>query len=158
MFVRCVSQQLVKGQDVARNLRNRINNSGLKMMHKQHIHTNWAERDLTFNFDTFFGNTNFCCFLISSQKSFLAKCSTLDSPEGKIESIIQLFHCPTTAVAFLDSYLKHGICEESLQGPLLTVWLGLILFQKLVKVSVLLAVGQDLQAVLVVSYKLLVDV
>ncbi len=55
-------------------------------------------------------------------------------------------------------HLEHGVSEERLQCALLTVWLGFILFKQLVKVPVLLAVGQDLQTVLVVAYKLLVDV
>lgn len=54
--------------------------------------------------------------------------------------------------------LEHGVGEEGLQSPLLTVGLGLILLQQLVKVSVLLAVSQNLQAVLVVPHKLLVDI
>ena len=54
--------------------------------------------------------------------------------------------------------LEHGVGEEGLQGALFTVGLGLVLLQQLVKVPVLLAVGQDLQAVLVVPHKLLVDV
>ena len=54
--------------------------------------------------------------------------------------------------------LEHGVGEEGLQSPLLTVGLGLVLLQQLVKVTVLLAVSQDLQAVLVVPHKLLVDV
>ena len=56
------------------------------------------------------------------------------------------------------SILEHGVGEEGLQGALFTVGLGLVLLQQLVKVPVLLAVGQDLQAVLVVPHKLLVDV
>lgn len=56
------------------------------------------------------------------------------------------------------AHLEHGIGEEGLQRALLTVRLGLIVLKQLVKVSVLLAVGQDLQAVLVVAHKLLVDV
>lgn len=55
-------------------------------------------------------------------------------------------------------HLEHGVSEECLQRALLTVRLGFILFKQLVKVAVLLAVGQDLQTVLVVTYKLLVDV
>lgn len=55
-------------------------------------------------------------------------------------------------------YLEHGVCEEGLQHPSLTGSIGLILFQQLVKVSILLAVGQNLQAVLMVSHKLLIDV
>ncbi len=69
--------------------------------------------------------------------------------------------CNNTAVVHtvtLESYLKHWVSEEGLQSPLLTVGLGLVLLQQLVKVSVLLAVSQDLQAVLVVPHKLLVDV
>ena len=56
------------------------------------------------------------------------------------------------------SHLEHGVGEEGLQGPLLTVRLGFILLEQFVKVPVLFAVGQDLQAVLVVTHKLLVDV
>lgn len=56
------------------------------------------------------------------------------------------------------THLEHRVSKEGLQGPLLAVRLGLVLLQQLVKVSVLLAVSQDLQAVLVVPHKLLVDV
>lgn len=56
------------------------------------------------------------------------------------------------------SYLKHGVSEEGLQRPLLTVRFGLVLLEQLVKVSVLLAVSQNLQAVLMIPHKLLVDV
>lgn len=55
-------------------------------------------------------------------------------------------------------YLEHGISEESLQHPALTCSVGLVLFQQLVKVSVLLTVCQHLQTVLVVTHKLLVNV
>lgn len=55
-------------------------------------------------------------------------------------------------------YLKHRVSEKCLQRPLLTVGLGLILLEQLVEVAVLFAVSQDLQAVLVVPHKLLVDV
>lgn len=55
-------------------------------------------------------------------------------------------------------HLEHGVGEEGLQGPLLTVGFGLVVLEQLVEVAVLLAVGQDLQAVLVVPHKLLVDV
>lgn len=55
-------------------------------------------------------------------------------------------------------HLEHGVCEEGLQHPSLTCSVGLILFQQLVKVSVLFAVSQNLQAVLMVTHKLLVDV
>ena len=58
----------------------------------------------------------------------------------------------------LSAYLEHGIGQEGLQGALLAVRLGLVLFEDLVEVTVLLAVSQDLQAVLVVAHKLLVDV
>lgn len=58
----------------------------------------------------------------------------------------------------LESYLKHGVGEEGLQRPLLTVRFGLVLLEQLIKVPVLFAVGQDLQAVLVVPHKLLVNV
>ena len=58
----------------------------------------------------------------------------------------------------LSAYLEHGIGQEGLQGALLAVRLGLVLFEDLVEVTVLLAVSQDLQAVLVVPHKLLVDV
>lgn len=62
-------------------------------------------------------------------------------------------------VGMLDhGHLKHGISEECLKRAFLTVRLGFILFQQLVEVAVLLAVGQDLQAVLVITHKLLVDV
>lgn len=64
----------------------------------------------------------------------------------------------TVECTVLYAYLEHGVGEEGLQSPLLTVWLGLILLQQLVKVSVLLTVGQNLQTVLVVPHKLLVDV
>ena len=69
--------------------------------------------------------------------------------------------CNNTAVinrVTLKSHLKHGVSEEGLQCPLLTVRLGLVLLQQLVEVSVLFAVCQDLQAVLMVPHKLLVDV
>ncbi len=69
--------------------------------------------------------------------------------------------CAITAVVHgltLASYLKHGVSEEGFKCPLLAVGLGLVLLQQFVKVSVLFAVSQDLQAVLVVPHKLLVDV
>ena len=55
-------------------------------------------------------------------------------------------------------YLEHGIREEGLKHPSLTGGVGLVLFQQLVKVSVLFTVGQNLQAVLMVPHELLVDV
>lgn len=55
-------------------------------------------------------------------------------------------------------YLEHGVCEEGLKHPSLTGGIRLVLFQQLVKVSVLLTVGQNLQAVLMVTHKLLIDV
>lgn len=55
-------------------------------------------------------------------------------------------------------HLEHGVGQEGLQGPLLAVGLGLVVLQQLVEVPVLLAVRQDLQAVLVVPHELLVDV
>lgn len=55
-------------------------------------------------------------------------------------------------------YLEHGVREEGLQHPALARRVGLVLLEQLVKVSVLFTVGQDLQAVLVVPHKLLVDV
>lgn len=55
-------------------------------------------------------------------------------------------------------HLKHGVRQEGLQRPLLAIGLGLVVLQQLVKIPVLLAVGQNLQAVLVVPDKLLVDV
>lgn len=55
-------------------------------------------------------------------------------------------------------YLEHGVREEGLQHPALARCVGLVLLQQLVEVSVLLTVGQNLQAVLVVPHKLLVDV
>lgn len=55
-------------------------------------------------------------------------------------------------------HLEHGVGEEGLQRPLLAVRLGLIVLEQLVEVAVLFAVGQDLQAVLVVAHELLVDV
>lgn len=55
-------------------------------------------------------------------------------------------------------YLEHGVCEEGLQHPSLTGCVGLILLQQLVKVSILLTVSQNLQAVLMVTHKLLIDV
>lgn len=55
-------------------------------------------------------------------------------------------------------HLEHWVCEERLQRAFFTVRLGFILFKQLVEVSVLLAVGQDLQTVLVITHKLLVDV
>lgn len=58
----------------------------------------------------------------------------------------------------LEAHLEHGVGEEGLQRPLLTVRFGLVLLQQLVKVSVLFAMSQDLQAVLVVPNKLLVDI
>ena len=64
----------------------------------------------------------------------------------------------TTAASRDGTNLEHGVGEEGLQGPLLAVRLGLVLLQQLVKVTVLLAVCQDLQTVLVVPHKLLVDV
>ena len=56
------------------------------------------------------------------------------------------------------AHLEHGVGEEGLQRPLLAVGLGLVVLEELVEVSVLLAVRQDLQAVLVVAHELLVDV
>lgn len=61
-------------------------------------------------------------------------------------------------LAGLGSHLEHRVGEEGLQCPLLAVRLGLVVLQQLVEVTVLLAVRQDLQAVLVVAHKLLVDV
>ncbi len=55
-------------------------------------------------------------------------------------------------------YLEHGVCEEGLEHPSLTGGVRLVLFQQLVKVSVLLTVGQNLQTVLMVTHKLLIDV
>lgn len=55
-------------------------------------------------------------------------------------------------------HLEHGVGEEGLQRPLLAVRLGLIVLEQLVEVTVLFAVGQDLQAVLMVAHELLVDV
>lgn len=55
-------------------------------------------------------------------------------------------------------YLEHGVREEGLEHPSLAGGIRLVLFQELVKVSVLLAVGQNLQAVLMVTHKLLIDV
>lgn len=55
-------------------------------------------------------------------------------------------------------YLEHGISEERLQHPALTCGVGLVLFEQLVKVSVLLTVCQNLQTVLMVTHKLLVNV
>lgn len=60
--------------------------------------------------------------------------------------------------AICEFYLEHRVSEECLQRPFLTVRLGLVLLQQLIKVSVLLAVGQDLQTVLMVPHKLLIDV
>ena len=57
-----------------------------------------------------------------------------------------------------DFYLEHGVSEEGLQHAALTGGVGLVLFEQLVKVSVLFAVCQNLQTVLVVTHKLLVDV
>ena len=55
-------------------------------------------------------------------------------------------------------YLKHGVCEKGFQHASFPGSVGLILLKQLIKVSVLLAVGQNLQTVLVVTDKLLVDV
>lgn len=55
-------------------------------------------------------------------------------------------------------YLEHGVREEGLEHSPLTGSIGLVLFQQLVKVSVLLTIRQNLQAVLMVSHKLLIDV
>lgn len=55
-------------------------------------------------------------------------------------------------------YLEHGVGEEGLQHASLTRGVRLILLQQLVEVSVLLTVGQNLQAVLMVTDELLVDV
>lgn len=55
-------------------------------------------------------------------------------------------------------HLEHRVGEEGLQGALLAVGLGLVVLEQLVEVAVLLAVRQDLQAVLVVAHELLVDV
>lgn len=60
--------------------------------------------------------------------------------------------------AISHGHLEHGVGEEGLQRALLAVGLGLVVLQQLVEVTVLLAVRQDLQAVLVVPHKLLVDV
>lgn len=38
------------------------------------------------------------------------------------------------------SYLKHGVCEEGFEHPSLTRSIGLVLFQQLVKIPVLLTV------------------
>lgn len=56
------------------------------------------------------------------------------------------------------TYLEHGVCEEGLEHPSLTCSVRFILFEQLVKVSVLFTVGQNLQAVLMVTHKLLIDV
>lgn len=56
------------------------------------------------------------------------------------------------------TYLEHGVCKKGLQHSPLAGCIGLILFKQLVKVPVLFAVGKNLQAVLMVPYKLLVDV
>lgn len=64
----------------------------------------------------------------------------------------------TTPFVAMEPHLKHGVGEEGLQSPLLTVRFSLVLLEQFVKVSVLFAVGQDLQAVLMVPHKLLIDV
>lgn len=55
-------------------------------------------------------------------------------------------------------HLKHGVGEEGLQHSALTGGVCFILLQKLVKVPVLFTVGQNLQTVLMVSHKLLINV
>lgn len=55
-------------------------------------------------------------------------------------------------------YLEHWIREERLQHSSLAGGVGLVLLQQLVEVSVLLTVCQNLQTVLMVSHKLLVNV
>lgn len=55
-------------------------------------------------------------------------------------------------------YLEHGVGQEGFQHAALAGSVGLVLFQQLVKISVLLTVCQHLQAVLVVPHKLLVNV
>lgn len=55
-------------------------------------------------------------------------------------------------------HLKHGVGEEGLQHSALTGGVRFILLQKLVKVPVLFTVGQNLQTVLMVSHKLLINV
>ena len=57
-----------------------------------------------------------------------------------------------------EQHLEHGVGEERLQHAALAGSVGLVLFEQLVEVSVLFAVGQNLQAVLMVPHKLLVDV
>lgn len=57
-----------------------------------------------------------------------------------------------------EQHLEHGVGEERLQHAALAGGVGLVLFEQLVEVSVLFAVGQNLQAVLMVPNKLLVDV
>jgi len=66
--------------------------------------------------------------------------------------------CCDAFVKALVSYLEHRVCEEGLEHPPLTGSVGLVLLQQLVEVSVLLTVGQNLQAVLMVTHKLLIDV
>lgn len=55
-------------------------------------------------------------------------------------------------------HLKHGVREEGFQHSALTGGVRFVLLQKFVKVSVLFAVGQNLQAVLMVPHKLLINV
>lgn len=65
---------------------------------------------------------------------------------------------PACSLEGHSSHLEHGVGEEGLQRALFAVRLGLVLLEELVKVPVLLAVSQDLQAVLVVAHELLIDV
>ncbi len=55
-------------------------------------------------------------------------------------------------------YLEHGVREEGLQHAALAGGVGFVLFEQLVKVSVLLTVCQNLQTVLMVPHELLVNV
>lgn len=72
-----------------------------------------------------------------------------------------MFHsasCCQVLLSVCDCYLEHGVGEEGLQHAALASSVGLVLFEQLVEVPVLFAVGQNLQTVLVVPYELLVNV
>ena len=51
----------------------------------------------------------------------------------------------------------HWIGEESFHGSTLADWFGLVLLEKLIKRRILFALGQHLQAVVMIAYILVVD-
>lgn len=78
------------------------------------------------------------------------KCSVLVLLSVILTLIAQ---CQRSAV-----HLKHRVGKEGFQHSVLTGGVCFILLQKLVKVPVLFTVRQNLQTVLMVSHKLLINV